>query len=492
MSDYVKNPPDASSLMTSARSFGNYDLALALADLIDNSITAKSSRIDITCSFNDGKPVIRIRDNGTGMSKEELIKAMRPAFNHPEKERSKDDLGRFGWGMKSASFSQCEKMTVVTSKEGEKSSASWDLNNIDDWRMGVLQRNEMQEKSPEIEKVKNGTEIIWENCDRLTEDYEIDQDQFNNLILKAREKLRLIFHKYLSGKARGKKFSLFFGDLKIEPYDPFHSEHKATQKPPNEIVELDRIKIPVQVYILPHYSKITHQEHELLAGEDGTVKNQGFYLYRNSRLIVYGTWFGLQKFNDISQHVRIDVDIPNSLDKIWKITVDKSDAQLPFPLREKLKNIIKNASNRSVNVERSKGGQLKEKTQNYWMKYSRNGQVNFSVNRDHPLINKFFDYVKKNDKNKEIIAEEVLKGIEQNVPYIFFSNDHAKSKSEVSQTPSERQEFIDSAEVIFDFLLEGFSGNQKKHLENLKKVEPFSLNWKLVQELIDERYSEDE
>ncbi len=135
MVSYKENPPDAKSLMTSARSFGNYDLAGALADLIDNSIKAKANSISLLCRYNDGAPIVHVLDDGEGMSKEELHAAMRPASHDPSAERSADDLGRFGWGMKSASFSQCKKLTVLSRKDGQVSGASWDLDNLDKWKM---------------------------------------------------------------------------------------------------------------------------------------------------------------------------------------------------------------------------------------------------------------------------------------------------------------------------------------------------------------------
>ena len=126
MAEYVSNPPDAAALMTSARSFGNYDLAGAIADLIDNSIKANAGRVDLSCIFSGGDPEIRVLDDGTGMSKEELQAAMRPASSNPLEERLPGDLGRFGWGLKSASFSQCRRLIVVTRRDDALSGAVWD------------------------------------------------------------------------------------------------------------------------------------------------------------------------------------------------------------------------------------------------------------------------------------------------------------------------------------------------------------------------------
>ena len=117
--EFTRNEPDAVALMTSARSFGNYDLPGALADLIDNSIKAEARHIKVTCRYNSGDPRVSVLDDGYGMTQEELHAAMRPASANPLAERSPDDLGRFGWGMKSASFSQCKRLTVISSKNGE-------------------------------------------------------------------------------------------------------------------------------------------------------------------------------------------------------------------------------------------------------------------------------------------------------------------------------------------------------------------------------------
>ena len=116
--------------MTSARSFGNYDLAGAIADLIDNSIKANAGRVDLSCIFSGGDPEIRVLDDGTGMSREELQAAMRPASTNPLEERLPGDLGRFGWGLKSASFSQCRRLIVVTRRDDALSGAVWDLSDI--------------------------------------------------------------------------------------------------------------------------------------------------------------------------------------------------------------------------------------------------------------------------------------------------------------------------------------------------------------------------
>tara|TARA_Y100000588_G_scaffold232978_1_gene246664 strand:+ start:2131 stop:2577 length:447 start_codon:yes stop_codon:yes gene_type:complete len=129
--------------MTSARSLGNYDLAATLADLIDNSITAGATAITLKCDYKNGDAEIGVLDDGDGMTEKQLQEAMRPASTHPDSERSSDDLGRFGWGLKSASFSQCRKFTVVTRRNNVLNGASWDLDDITDWNMTTYNKDEL-------------------------------------------------------------------------------------------------------------------------------------------------------------------------------------------------------------------------------------------------------------------------------------------------------------------------------------------------------------
>lgn len=253
---FEENPPDAASLMMSARSFGNYDLPGALADLIDNSIKAGARNVWLTCDFADGVPEIRIRDDGHGMSAMELRRAMRPASANPLAERSPDDLGRFGWGMKSASFSQCTRLTVMTTRDDERSGCVWDLEDVDGWRMGVLEDDDIEEiASPELVKA-GGVEVIWSNCDRLSENGSLTVSEFNALIVHARNRLALIFHRYLSGEVRGRKLTIRLNDQKIDAWDPFYRDHEATQELEPENLEIGGKTIDIQPFILPHYSKL--------------------------------------------------------------------------------------------------------------------------------------------------------------------------------------------------------------------------------------------
>jgi len=469
--------------MMSARSFGNYDLARALADLIDNSIKASAHLIGLNCFFNGGETEIRIIDDGHGMLPDELYAAMRPASQNPLTERAPDDLGRFGWGMKSASFSQCSCLTVLSRKKKKMSGATWDLNDLDDWKMGILSEKEIQAIcSPDLLST-DGTEVIWKNCDRLSEDGALNQAQFNDLIVHARNRLALIFHRYVAGEVRGKRLTIKLNGEPVPEYDPFHKKHNATQPLEIETIKISaKSKIIIHPYILPHYSKLKISELEKLAGDEGLLKNQGFYVYRNDRLIIYGTWFRLVKHGELSQLVRVSVDIPNTLDSMWKITVDKSDVQLPFALRNRLKQIVTGLKGRSARVHRSKGGKIHDHDNvSVWKRYAKSGEIRYEINREHPLIAALFQ---GDSTVQHEMADSALRAIEQSFPVNAFGKDVSCESSYINQTEADPQRFKDFLAAALPGILADNKGNVNAMIKTIKNAELFSNNWAMVEDFL--------
>ncbi|WP_171230715.1 ATP-binding protein [Ruegeria sp. HKCCA4008] len=483
--DFVHNPPDASALMMSARSFGNYDLAAALADLIDNSITAKAKRIEIRCLFNDGDPEVRVIDDGLGMDEAALHLAMRPASSNPIADRSPDDLGRFGWGMKSASFSQCKRLTVISNTAAGTFGARWDLDDIDEFRMGVLSDLDLSETSSTEITERFGTEIIWQNCDRLSEAGQISHQHFNQVVSHARSRLALIFHKFLSGEVHGKKLAIRMNGTPIEAADPFYRAHNATQAIPVEPLKVGDQNVEISPFILPHFSKLKLTDHERLGGEEGFLRNQGFYVYRNHRLIIHGTWFRLAKYGELSQLVRIGVDIPNTLDDMWKITIDKSDAQLPAALRNRLKQIVDGLKGKSSRVFRSKGGKIDQPgTVSVWNRYARQGEVRYEINREHPLISQLLKTV---DGEGQDFARAAIKAIEQTFPVAAFGNDAVKDMDSLNQTEADPGRFIELLEAAVPSMLIEADGSFNDLAELLRSTDPFASNWPLVQSYLEKK-----
>lgn len=473
--------------MTSARSFGNYNLAGAIADLIDNSIKAKATKIFLTCVFNRGDPEIRIRDNGEGMTRDELLSAMRPASSNPTDERAPDDLGRFGWGLKSASFSQCKKLTVLTRKGAQLSGAAWDLDNIDDWRMQTLDADEALEACSPDWQDGEGTEIIWNACDRLSEQGELSEDRFDELVVEARDEIALIFHRYIEGTIEGRpRLGVTLNNTALPARDPFLRKHPATIALPLDREVIGGALICIQAYILPHFSKVSDHDQALLEGNEGLIRNQGFYVYRNGRLIIHGTWFGLVKFGELSQLTRVSIDIPTTLDHIWKITVDKSDAQLPSVLRRRLVQIVNGFRKRSGKVIRRKGGRLdKTGSTPVWQRRARAGEVTYSINREHPLISVLVDdNASKEDTNA---IRTALRVIEMEFPVTNFAADAGRVPDAIHQTKSDAAQFRAFVCDALPSLLFQCSGKMNVLVETLRKTEPFNTHWDVVESVLKEQ-----
>ncbi len=478
---FINNPPNATSLMSSARSFGNYDLPSALADLIDNSIKAKAKHVALNCDYNGGEPIVKILDDGEGMTEGELHAAMRPASTNPSLDRSPDDLGRFGWGMKSASFSQCKELTVITRKSGQTSGARWNLDDVSDWKMGVLDTADMSAESDlHFSSKKSGTEVIWKRCDRLSEEGLLSEDSFNEAIVHARERLALIFHRYLAGEVHGRKLSISLNAIEVAPFDPFHKSNNATQALEVELLRVgESQQIRIEPFVLPHFSKLSIRDHERLGGEEGFIKNQGFYIYRNHRLIMHGTWFRLVKHGELSQLARIAVDIPNSLDSMWKITVDKSDAQLPAALRARLKTVVEKIKRRGARVIRSKGGKVgKADKVTVWEKFARQGEFRYLINREHPMIASLLD---SEDESVSGAARAAISLIEQNFPVIEFGADYGKNPDGIAQTSNDPRSFIEMLDAALPMALSNEGGDMQALVERLRITQPFSGHWKVVE-----------
>ncbi len=480
----ISNPPLASSLMATARSFGNYDLAAALADLIDNSIRAKAHKITISFQPDGDDVIVRIRDDGTGMSKDELIKAMRPASANPEDPRDASDLGRFGWGLKSASLSQARVLTVVSWTAAGYTSAKWDIDDLDNWTMELESGDNAKNQLKFPQKSRSGTEVIWSRSDRLLDTMNVVNidEQLSEKIRHAQRQLSLTFHRYLSGEARS-KFSIEVQGILLKPIDPFMSQHPATQTIDEEYIKLrGKEEIAVKPYTIPHFSKLTVEEKEILGGDEGLVRNQGFYVYRNKRLIISGTWFRLVPHGELSQLTRVRIDLPNTLDKEWKITMDKSDAQLPVVLREHLRKRIKRFSKRSTSANRRRGVDMTlNKQEPVWKRIAHNGRIRYQINRDHPMIWEMIA-----EAEDLTLIREGISLIESFVPIESLIADRENQSFDQVQAVTDPEIFNSLLDACFMACVrqKGSHPKLREVLEFARNIEPFSTQWKYSESYI--------
>ena len=152
-----------------------------------------------------------------------------------------------------------------------------------------------------------------------------------------------------------KKLEIEINGNPLEAIDPFLMSHRATEPMPDELISVEGHLVKVKPYILPHISKLTNAEKALDGGEEGLRKNQGFYVYRNKRLITYGTWFRLIKQQELTKLARVKVDIPNTMDHLWTIDIKKSIATPPDTVRYNLKRIVERIAEGSRRVYKFRG-----------------------------------------------------------------------------------------------------------------------------------------
>lgn len=385
-------PPSAACLSASMRDLG-YSLETAVADLIDNSISANATAIDIVCDLGNATPTLAIIDNGRGMNADEIIHAMRHGTANPKQERSPKDLGRFGLGLKTASFSQCRLLTVISSKGGAVGGAIWSLDRIDaldDWILSLLDHDEAVSSLHAGRLEEHGTIIIWSDLDRLFEDETgRRRDEIVNEKLDILEKhLSLVFHRYLAGEIKGrKKIAISINGHSIAPFDPFCRKNPATQILPEDVVYVGGAAVQMQPYILPHHSRLTASEYDFYQSRSDFISNQGAYIYRNGRLMAWGDWFRLVPKGEATKLARVQIDFPNSLDESWTIDIKKSRARPPHPVRERLRQIIAQITGRSTTVHRGRGQKLFEDiAAPLWERFADQGGIRYAVNTSHPLV----------------------------------------------------------------------------------------------------------
>ena len=383
--------PHAPSFIESMRAVG-YSLESAIADIVDNSISADARQVRIEFRPFD-EPYVAILDDGRGMTSDELTQAMRHGGRNPLEERSPFDLGRFGLGLKTASLSQCRKLTVVTLMNGILSALCWDLDLVvkrEDW---VLWRPDNDEEVKSLPHVKDllhqgkGTVVIWQDLDRLAAGELSVSNALGFKMDRVRDHLSQVFHRYLAGEAGLHKLNILVNNVPVQTIDPFLSSHKGTQKLYEDTFTVDGQTIRVQPYILPHITKLSPEELRLAGGEEGLRRNQGFYVYRNKRLIIRGTWFRLARAEELTKLARVIVDIPNSLDHLWTLDIKKSAAYPPEVVRRNLARTVQKISERSRKTYTFRGRVTKnDGLVHAWSRIEGRVGVSYCINRNHPVV----------------------------------------------------------------------------------------------------------
>lgn len=485
-------PPSAAILTASLRDLG-YSLETAVADLIDNSISAEATEIQILCDMSRSVPVLAIVDNGRGMTQSELIAAMRHGATGPRKERSPKDLGRFGLGLKTASFSQCRCLTVVSTVKNVLAGAEWNLARIeedDDWFIAVLDQEEITSQPFFVSLGDTGTLVVWRDLDRLFED-EIGQkrDEIVNEKLAAVERhLSLVFHRFLAGEVKGrKKLAIRINGHLIAPFDPFCRKNAATQMLPEETVWVNDVAVTMQPYILPHHSRLTATEYDFYQDRSDFISNQGAYIYRNGRLMAWGDWFRLVPKGEATKLARVQIDFPNSLDEAWTIDIKKSRARPPHAVRERLRQIITKITARSVTVHRGRGQRLfEESAAPFWERYAGHAGISYAINMQHPLVISLCAMLATESADT---FRMILDSIAASLPIEMIYSDYSTHPLEVSQVEVDGNRTLDRLKSLKKALYGDGPGDPKAFLQIIRSTRLFDGQIETAEKFIAETFA---
>lgn len=489
----VRNvPPLASAMLEALRGLG-YSTATALADLVDNSIAAKASIVEIEVEWNGDGSWIRILDNGNGMDDATLETGMRLGARDPRALRDAHDLGRFGLGLKTASFSQARRLTVASrQKGGPVTCLRWDLDLIGrsetaEWPLFEGPAAGSEALLEPLNTREQGTLVLLETLDRV-----VTRGFSANDMIEVADRvdahLSMTFHRLLEGAQPDLIITL--NGRPIRPWDPFLTGHasKALESPEYRL--LHTTGVTVQCHVLPHRDMLTTSEQALAAGQNGWTQHEGFYVYRNRRLLLAGGWLGLGERgkpwtrDEAHRLARIRLDIPNDADADWKINVLKSTASPPVRLRSQLHRLATETRTTARQVFAHRGhvapvsGTATQGVPDAWQVKRSSHGTSYRIARDHDLVASILD--RAGPLRADVIA--MLRLIEETVPVqrIWLDTAEDKETPRTGFTGAASTEIVEVLEAMFEALVthRGLSPDDAR--QRLLRTPPFDLHPELV------------
>jgi hypothetical protein len=503
---YEITAPKPAALIESLRSVG-YSLATALADIVDNSISANANNIWMEFQWDGASSRIWILDDGRGMPEDALVEAMRPGTTSPLEERSPADLGRFGLGLKTASFSQCRRLTVWSRADGGNPSARcWDLNYVakhEEWRLLKPTGAPYEYPVTRLMELKSGTLVIWDNLDRVVDNDSVTSgdghNRFNRAIKEVESHLGMIFHRFIEGNGpRSSKLNLFINgrdsECLIKPWNPFQiAGAPLSQEKPVERLRFAGQPIEITGYVLPHKDRLTESQYDDGGGPRGWLAQQGFYIYRANRMLVAGDWLKLGRLRQWQKDehyklARLMIDLPNTMDGDWCLDIKKSTARPPGALRSRLTDLGDEVRNdaRELFVHRGTYGKRAATPimERPWNTATRCGRTVYKINRNHPVIAELSCQL--GPLAPKLIP--LLKLLEETVPVERIWLNFAESPNEHS-TPfqdSDESEVRESILLAVDYLTRENVSAEALRVA-LLATEPFRQYPEIVEAVIRER-----
>ncbi|MDC0956588.1 ATP-binding protein [Flavobacteriaceae bacterium] len=483
-----KVDPQPGSILGSLRSIG-YDLKTALSDIIDNSIAAKAERIEIINNdLSDGLNRIEwmaVVDDGDGMTKNEMLKALTLGGDGIESERSPNDLGRFGLGLKTASLSQCRKLTLLSKTKSKGinslvfdldyiSSNGWEVFEIENTK-NLIEKLGSRLENNKLLEAPSWTVVFWENLDKI----KIPAvNGFYSELSKVRKHFELIYHK-------------FDGDIKmrlngtlVDFWDPYKTAISSEEKLYKYGLG-DDTYYALKGHVLKHSSEFQNKSDYENQSKIGTFnQNQGFFVYRNKRLIYRGSWLGLYNKEHHYILARIEINLTNKLvsDLAWGVNISKSSVSIPRFTESDIRAECNRVRSEANNTFRFHGGVKKHKIRsknaettiqpiwNFESKGTKDGEKNqYKINIKHPLFDNFLKRVSA-DEMAQKEFKQILKYIEN---YLPVDNIFARrANNEVEQPLEDDSEIYEKFKGIMEIYK--ISMDESQAFNTLINIEPFN------------------
>lgn len=342
--------PSAARLTSSLRDIG-YDFVSAIADLIDNSIAAGATDVAVEIEFAGPASTIYVADNGCGLNARGMTEALRFGSR---RTYGSGDLGRYGLGLKTASLSQARCVTII-SRSADRKRALWrslDLDLIaefDEWVLAENPRDHAVTKSEEMLGTGTGTVVVWQNLDRVLPASGAHggwaKRRFEVLVEKTTRHLAMVFHRFLTGENKAPRISISVNGDKVRAWDPFVRHEPGTQQLSTQQFELESATgvgaVELRRYILPGKRTFSSLDaFENAAGPLNWNRQQGLYVYRENRLVQWGSWGGTRGIDEHTKLARASLDFTNSLDEVFNINVAKMRVSVPAQLKQMLERPV--------------------------------------------------------------------------------------------------------------------------------------------------------
>ncbi len=364
--DPVDVPPDVARIVEGLRDTG-YLFNTAIADVIDNSIAAGASRVDVRLAVDfAGVLMVSIGDDGSGMDRAGVIEAMK----YGSKRRADPaSLGKFGLGLKTASTAFCRRLVVISRPDGAAPAlrAAWDLDALataNAWKLELAAPTKDELKLLDVvAPSRAGTLVVWEKVDRLLNNYQRPDGQplknaAKKLEVALREHIALVYQRFLDpADSRARTLTISTNGVEVPAWDPFclgATLKPALEKDVETVLPTGvKASFKVRAFILPRKEEFTNEA--LRDAARISNERQGVYVYRENRLIHGPDWLGMYKQEPHFSLLRVELSFDHRLDEGFQVDIKKSRILLNEHLFDWLRDKFLAAPRREAETRYRKG-----------------------------------------------------------------------------------------------------------------------------------------